>query len=202
MCSHNRVANFFSHSFTPILLTQKCWLLWRKMFKVVHCWNGLDEIHVRSLPWGFLQIFWHVLRIMVKWYMQWNHKVFIQNRPTYIGKNQNSKNLGFCVPFTLPEKPQLFRFFGKKSACAKNPESHCFWGTCKWCACMTSRCLWLHVVRSTPRAEGHIITSHVTKTRIIPARGERAFTLAKKVRNRWGFKKLHFGFWVFYSVFL
>ena len=27
-------------------------------------------------------------------------------------------------PFTLPEKPITFGFFGTKSACAKNPESH------------------------------------------------------------------------------
>ena len=30
----------------------------------------------------------------------------------------------FVVPFTLPEKPITFCFLGKKSACAKKPESH------------------------------------------------------------------------------
>ena len=43
----------------------------------------------------------------------------------YIGKNPKSKKPGvFVVPFTLPEKPITFGFFGTKSACAKTPESH------------------------------------------------------------------------------
>ena len=46
-------------------------------------------------------------------------------RPIYIGKKTKSKKPGFfVVPFTLPEKPITFRFFGTKSACAKKPESH------------------------------------------------------------------------------
>ena len=40
--------------------------------------------------------------------------------PFTLAKNQNPKNLGFfVVPFTLPEKPITFGFFGTKSACAK-----------------------------------------------------------------------------------
>ena len=53
------------------------------------------------------------------------HPLSAHMRPIYIGKNQNPKNLGFLfVPFTLPEKPITFGFFGMTSACAKKPESH------------------------------------------------------------------------------
>ena len=76
--------------------------------------------------------------------------------------------------------------FGKKSACAKNPNLILFFG--KWCACATSLYLWPYVVRSTSRAAGNSAEGHVPhdqKTRIIPVRGEWAFTLAKKtVKNR------------------
>ena len=57
----------------------------------------------------------------------------------------------FVATFTLPEKPITFRVFGKKSACAKKPESHTgFFGT--WCD---------FSLRSTSRAayespEGHV----------------------------------------------
>ena len=45
--------------------------------------------------------------------------------PIYIRQKPKSKIPGFfVVPFTLPEKPIAFGFFGTKSACAKKPESH------------------------------------------------------------------------------
>ena len=118
----------------------------------------------------------------------------IHNRPIYIGKNQNPKNLGFfVVPFTLPEKPITFGVFGTKSAYAKKPES----GFGKWCACATSLYLWPYVVRITSLAAvGWFRRSSRTtwpKTWIIPARLEQAFTLAKTLKNRRIFKKSHSG---------
>ena len=110
-------------------------------------------------------------------------------RPIYIGKNQNPKNLGFfVVPFTLPEKPITFRVFGTKSACPKKPESH----TCVLVSGAHARLLSTfdrtRVVRITSRAAVGWFRwrSRATwpKTRIIPARLERAFTLAK---NQWNF---------------
>ena len=52
-------------------------------------------------------------------------------------KPKSEKPGFFVVPFTLPEKPITFWFLGKKSACAKTPESHSFFFG-KWCACATS----------------------------------------------------------------
>ena len=51
------------------------------------------------------------------------------NRPILHWQKPKSKKPGFfVVPFTLPEKPITFGFFGTKSACAKKPESHTgFW---------------------------------------------------------------------------
>ena len=46
------------------------------------------------------------------------------NRPIYIGKNQNPKNLGCCTVYTARKTHNFSFFFGKKSACAKKPESH------------------------------------------------------------------------------
>ena len=107
-------------------------------------------------------------------------------RPIYVGKNQNPKNLGFfVVPFTLPEKPITFWFFGKKSACAKKTRiSYWFFG--KWCACATSLYLWPYIY-SAQYVTGcgwfrrtQKVTSDVTKNPNNTVRGERAFTLAKK----------------------
>ena len=134
----------------------------------------------------------------------------IQNRPIYIGKNQNPKNLGFfVVPFTLPEKPITFGVFGTKSACAKKPESH----TCVLVSGAHARLLSTfdrtRVVRITSRAAVGWFRwrSHTTwpKTRIIPARLERAFTLAKNQWNFGGVSKNHaaevgFSIRVFWSV--
>ena len=39
-------------------------------------------------------------------------------------KPKSKKPGFFVVPFTLPEETHSFRGFGKKSACAKKPESH------------------------------------------------------------------------------
>ena len=111
-------------------------------------------------------------------------------------KIQNPKNLGFfVVPFTLPEKPITFGVFGTKSACAKTPESH----TCVLVSGAHARLLSTfdrtRVVRITSRAAVGWFRwrSRTTwpKTRIIPARLERAFTLAKNQWNFGGVSKNH-----------
>ena len=120
----------------------------------------------------------------------------VLNRPIYIGKNQNPKKPGFfVVPFTLPEKPITFGVFGTKSTCAKNPESH----TCVLVSGAHEQLLSTfdrtRVVRITSRAavgwfrwRSRIMWP---KTRIIPARLERAFTLAKNQWNFGGVSKNH-----------
>ena len=131
-----------------------------------------------------------------------------KNRPIYIGKNQNPKNLGF-VPFTLPEKPITFGVFGTKSACAKKPESHTDVLVSGAHARLLSTFDRTRVVRITSRAAVGWFRwrSRTTwpKTRIIPARLERAFTLAKKQWNFGGVSKNHaaevgFSIRVFWSV--
>ena len=138
------------------------------------------------------------------------HKLFYIIRPIYIGKYQNPKNLGFfVVPFTLPEKPITFGVFGTKSACAKKPESH----TCVLVSGAHERLLSTfdrtRVVRITSRAAVGWFRwrSRTTwpKTRITPARLERAFTLAKNQWNFGGVSKNHaaevgFSIQVFLSV--
>ena len=108
-----------------------------------------------------------------------------------------SKKPGFFVvglPFTLPEKPITFGVFGTKSACAKKPESH----TCVLVSGAHARLLSTfdrtRVVRITSMraAVGWFCwrsrTTWPSKTQIIPARLERAFTLAK---NQWNFGGVH-----------
>ena len=126
-------------------------------------------------------------------YSMWKKHI---HRPIYIGKNQNPKKTGFfVVPFTLPEKPIAFGVFGTKSACAKKPESH----TCVLVSGAHARLLSTfdrtRVVRITSRAAvGWFrwrLRTMWPKTRIIPARLERAFTLAKKQWNFGGVSKNH-----------
>ena len=104
----------------------------------------------------------------------------------------------------LPEKPITFRFFGKKSACAKKPESHTGFLVSGAHARLLST--FDRTVRSTSRAVGDSAEGHVPRDQkpgIIPVRGERAFTLTKKtVKNRRSFKKPHFGGGIFDSGFL
>ena len=113
------------------------------------------------------------------------------------------------VPFTLPEKPITCGVFGTKSACAKKPESH----TCVLVSGAHARLLSTfdrtRVVRITLRAAVGWFRwrSRTTwpKTRIIPARLERAFTLAKNQWNFGGVSKNHaaevgFSIRVFWNV--
>ena len=81
-----------------------------------------------------------------------------------------------------------------------------YWFFGKWCACATSLYLWPYVVHITSRAAVGWFRrrSRTTwpKTRIIPARLEQAFTLAKKnLKNRQSFKKSHSGGGFFDSGF-
>ena len=56
--------------------------------------------------------------------------IYQNYRPIYIGKTQKStKNLVFVVvPFTLPEKPITFGFFGTKAHARKTPNLILFFG--------------------------------------------------------------------------
>ena len=121
-------------------------------------------------------------------------------------KPKSKKSGFFVVPFTLPEKPIAFGVFGTKSACTKKPESH----TCVFVSGAHARLLSTfdrtRVVRITSQAAvGWFRWRSCTtrpKTRI-PARLERAFTLAK---NQWNFggvlKKTRCGGGFFDSGFL
>ena len=74
--------------------------MYRPMFCTVHVTEG-HRITCRSLEYRRTQ----------KAHLHW--------------QNPKSKKPGFfVVPFTLPEKPITFGFFGTKSAFAKKPESH------------------------------------------------------------------------------
>ena len=116
-------------------------------------------------------------------YRQRSHKAHLHWQ-----KPKSKKPGFFVVPFTLPENPITFGVFGTKSACAKKPESH----TCVVVSGAHARLLSTfdrtRVVHFTSRAAVGWFRwrSRTTwpKTRIIPARLERAFTLAK---NQWNF---------------
>ena len=132
---------------------------------------------------------------------------FSQEAHLHWQKPKSKKPGFFVVPFTLPEKPITFGGFGTKSACAKKPESH----TCVLVSGAHARLLSTfdrtRVVRITSRAAVGWFRwrSRTTwpKTRIIPARLERAFTLAKKtVKFRISFKKSRCGGGFFDSGFL
>ena len=80
----------------------------------------------------------------------------------------------------------------RKAHARKNPNPILFFFG-KWCACATSLYLWPYVVRITSRAAvGWFCRRSRTtwpKTRIIPARLEQAFTLAKKPWKTGGVSK-------------
>ena len=176
----------------------------------------MEELHVHQHLFWFLEIepytfyFSHHTNLHGKvCTSNVNHNIHI--RPIYIGKNQIliKKNLVFfVVPFTLPEKPIKFGVFGMNSACAKTPESH----TCVLVSGAHARLLSTFDrtrVRITSRAVVGWFRwrSRTTwpKTRIIPARLERAFTLAKNQWNFGGVSKNHaaevgFSIQVFFSV--
>ena len=137
--------------------------------------------------------------------------------PFTLAKNAKSKKPGFfVVPFTLAQKnPITFGFFGTKSACAKNPESH----TCvlvsgaharllrlqcmHWARTRMHECARISIHVSKSRASGSIPlkvpTYHVTKNPDLsqlpftPANFDwsLAFTLAKKTWKTpaWYFSK-------------
>ena len=131
--------------------------------------------------------------VSVRWPQEFL-KFAIAIRPIYIGKNQNPKNLGFLLyRLHCQKKPITFWVFGTKSACAKKPESH----TCVLVSGAHARLLSTfdrtRVVRITSRAAVGWFRwrsrTTLPKTRIIPARLERAFkiTLAK---NQWNFGRV------------
>ena len=117
--------------------------------------------------------------------------IFLHKAHLHWQKPKSKKPGFFVVPFTLPEKPITFGVFGTKSACAKKPEYH----TCVLVSSAHARLLSTfdrtRVVRITSRATVGWFRwrSRTTwpKTRIIPARLERAFTLAK---SQWNFVRV------------
>ena len=118
-------------------------------------------------------------------------------------KNQNPKKPGFfVVPFTLPEKPITFGFFGKKSACAKKPESHTGVLVSGAHARLLSTFDRTRVVRITSRAAVGWFRwrSRITwpKTRIIPCEIEAGVYIGKKnPENPAEFQKILLRRWVF-----
>ena len=113
----------------------------------------------------------------------------IIHRPIiYIGKIQ--KTWVFCCTVYTARKTHNIRVFWHE----KTRISYWFFGI-KWCACATSLYLWpyVHVVRITSRAAVGWFRrrSRTTwpKTRIIPARLELAFTLAKNLWKTGGVSK-------------
>ena len=127
--------------------------------------------------------------------------------PFTLAKTKIQKTWVFCCTVYTARKTHSIRGFGTKSACAKKPESH----TCVLVSGAHARLLstfdCTRVVRITSRAAVWWFRwrSRTTwpKTRIIPARLERAFTLAK---NQWNFggvsKKSRCGGGFFDSGFL
>ena len=132
------------------------------------------------------------------------------HRPIYIGKNQNPKNLGFLLyRLHCQKNPYHSGFLARKAHARKNPESHTDVLVSGAHARLLSTFDRTRVVCITSRAAVGWFRwrSRVTwpKTRIIPARLERAFTLAKNQWNFGGVSKNHaaevgFSIQVFWSV--
>ena len=115
--------------------------------------------------------------------------------PFTLAKTKIQKTWVFCCTVYTARKTIAFGVFGTKSACAKKPESH----TCVLVSGAHARLLSTFdrtcVVRITSRAAVGWFRwrSRTTwpKTQIIPARLERAFTLAKNQWNFGGVSKNH-----------
>ena len=112
--------------------------------------------------------------------------------PFTLAKSKIQKTWVFCCTvYTARNTHNIRIFWHSKRMREKTWISYCFFG--KWCACATSLYLWLYVVRITLRAAVGWFRrrSRTTwpKTRIIPARLEQAFTLAKKPWKTGGVSK-------------
>ena len=130
----------------------------------------------------------HDLKVHLKAHLHWQ-------------KPKSKKPGFFVVPFTLPEKPISFGVLGTKSACAKKPESHTDVLVSGAHVRLLSTFDRTRIVRITSRAAVGWFRwrSRATwpKTRIIPARLERAFTLAKTSEILAEFQKITLRRWVF-----
>ena len=100
---------------------------------------------------------------------------------------------------TLPEKPITFGFLARKAQ--KNPESHTdvlVSGAHARLLCTFDRTrVVAHYIAGRGRVIPLKVMYHVTKTRIIPARLERAFTLTKNSEISAEFQKITLRRWVF-----
>ena len=142
----------------------------------------------------------------------WNHQKFdvIQFRtvgPFTLAKTKIQKTWVFCCTvYTARKTHNIQSFWHEKRMREKTRIS--YWCFGKWCACATSLYLWPYTCSAHYVAGGWFRWwSCITwpKTRIIPARLERAFTLAKKQWNFGGVSKSHaaeggFSIRVFWSV--
>ena len=122
-------------------------------------------------------------------------------------KPKSKKPGFFVVPFTLPEKPITFGFFGTKSARAKKPESHTDVLVSGAHARLLSTFDRTRVVCITSRATVGWFRwrSRTTwpKTRIIPCEiGAGVYIGKKTLKNPRSFKKSHSGGGFFDSGFL
>ena len=127
-------------------------------------------------------------------------------RPIYNGKNQNEEEkncffLLYCM-FTLPKTPITFwGVFGKKSACMKTPESHAGFlvrGAHAWLLAAFDRSAQYVAGRGWFPGRSRPTWP---QTQIKPARGERAFTLAKNSEKLVEFQKTTLQRWVFLFEF-
>ena len=122
-------------------------------------------------------------------------KGLLTQGPFTLAKTKIQKTWVFCCTVYTARKNITFGVFGTKSACAKKPESHTDVLVSGAHARLLSTFDRTSVVRITSRAAVGWFRwrSCITwpKTRIIPARLERAFTLAKKQWNFGGVFKNH-----------
>ena len=129
--------------------------------------------------------------------------------PFTLAKTKIQKTQVFCCTVYTARKTHNIRgFWHEKRMREKTRIS--YWCFGKWCACATSLYLWpytcsAHYVAGRGRVIPLKVMYHVTKTRIIPARLEWAFTLAKNQWNFGGVSKNHaaevsFSIRVFWSI--
>ena len=127
--------------------------------------------------------------------------------PFTLAKTKIQKTCVFCCTVYTARKTHNIRgFWHEKRMREKTRISYLCFG--KWCACATSLYLWPYTCSAHYVAVGWFRWRSRTtwpKTRIIPARLERAFTLAKNQWNFGGVSKNHaaevgFSIQVFWSV--
>ena len=213
------VINHFIHlilSMWFLLLVSTLHVVVAKLGKLCGC-REQPFVNITEFAWLWIHyespLLWELYFIVQQLYQNWkvlassDNFLNDKNRPIYIGKNQNPKNLGFLLYHLHCQKnPSHSGFLARKAhTCAKKPESH----TCVLVSGAHARLLSTfdrtRVVRITSRAAVGWFRwrSRTTwpKTRIIPARLERAFTLTKTSEILAEMQKITLRRWVFRFVF-